>query len=256
MTRPPFNPAFPVTRSEALAELARLRASPAPLERPVLILGGWRAPRISAFGLERILRPVTSNRPEDFLTVTYPLASSLDAACRVALRRLHERFGSTGPGLGAPIDVVGISMGGLVARLAALPPSARKDLGDADAPRLLVHRLFTLATPHRGARLARWFALDPASRLMRPGSPALAALDRADLRDRIVPYAMLGDWWVGASRAAPPGADPIWIAPETPLERILAHFLINRNPQIVADLARRLRGESPLARVGSPPPTD
>jgi hypothetical protein len=256
MPRPHLNPSFPITRAQALAEWDRMRKHLVPLQRPVLILGGWRAPRLGALGIERLLRPLTSNRTENFLTVTYPFASSLDAAWNIACRKLQQRFGDRGPGLDSPIDVIGISMGGLVAKLASMPPQDRPPIGNPDAPRLRLHRLFTLATPHRGARLARLWAFDDATRLMRPGCPALDALDHPDVLPRIIPYAMLGDWWVGATRTAPPGMSPIWIAPETLAERALSHFLINRNPAIVADVARRLRGETPLAHPGPPPPSD
>lgn len=257
MPRSTINTDFPLTRREALAEHARLRASPARLERPVLILGGWRAPRLSAFGLERTLKPLTSGRDEDFLTVTYPLAGSVESAWSRAESALLDRFGPEGPGLGSPIDVVGISMGGLVAKLAAMEPEHRRALGfgRSGERRLHVHRLFTLATPHQGARLARVFRFDDATRLMRPGSAPLAALNRSPAAQRLVPYVLLGDWWVGTPRTAPEGQVPIWIAGQTLGERALAHFLINRNPAIIADVARRLRGEEPLGRVGGPPPT-
>ncbi|MBM4107824.1 MAG: hypothetical protein FJ255_03280 [Phycisphaerae bacterium] len=254
----PINEMFPVTRAQALREHARLRASPVPLERPVLILGGWRAPRLTALGLERTLKPLTSGRDEDFLTVTYPLAGSAASAWARAERALLERFSEGGPGLGRPIDVVGISMGGLVAKLAAMDPERRRALGFGfcGERRLHVHRLFTLATPHRGARLARLVRFDAATRLMRPGSPLLRALDDSPALERLVPYTLLGDWWVGSGGTAPEGLVPIWLPPQTLAERALGHFLINRNPAIVADVARRLRGEEPLGRAGAPPPSD
>lgn len=146
-------------------------------------------------------------------------------------------------------------MGGLVARLAALAPEAREPFGiPTELPRLNIARLFTLATPHRGASLAGIVALDAAARDMKPGSPFLRDLDAAEPDPRLyemVCYARLRDAWVGATNTAPPGTNPIWVP--TPA-RNLAHLTVSRDRRILLDIARRLRGEPPLALEPSPPP--
>ena len=69
-------------------------------------------------------------------------------------------------------------------------------------------------------------------------------------------YAQLRDWWVGAGRAAPPGMVPIWTDTEGAAARVFSHFQINFNRRVLRDIARRLRGEEPVARCGSLPPCD
>jgi triacylglycerol lipase len=66
----------------------------------------------------------------------------------------------------APLDVVGFSMGGLVARYYV------QRLGGVDR----VRRLVTLASPHQGTLLA-WCIPNPGCRQMRPGSAFLRDLN-------------------------------------------------------------------------------
>ncbi len=147
------------------------------------------------------------------------------------MQKVHDTVGDT------EVDVVAISMGGLVARYAATP-------GDQDTAPLAIRRLFTLASPHRGARLARYLHPDPRTRDMRAGSGFLARLDEA--RDEcdyeLVPYGRLGDWIVGVENAAPPCTSPWWVS-NLPFQD--AHSDIARDPRLLADIARRLRGERP-----------
>ena len=245
------NPDFPGTRADVEADWARMAREPRPLQRPVVVLAGWRAPA-SARGVGARLRSVTSGRAEDFLSIAYPGAGDIGAAASIAAARIRERFGgarSVGP---AEVDVVGISMGGLVARVLAA------GLAGSEPIPVRIRRLFTLATPHRGAKLAALIAPDRASRDMRTGSAVLADLDRrlagADLE--LVCYAQLRDWWVGASRTAPPGHAPVWVDTEGVPQHAFSHFLINFNRRVLRDIARRLRGEEPVSRRGSAPPSD
>ena len=57
-------------------------------------------------------------------------------------------------------------------------------------------------------------------------------------------YVRLGDALVGTANASPPGRQAWWV-PTPPLED--AHLTAFRDPRIVADIARRLRGEEPFA---------
>ena len=81
------------------------------------------------------------------------------------------------------VDVVAISMGGLIARYAAMP------LPD-DSRQLRIRRLFTISTPHRGAKLAALPTFDQRQIDMRPGSAFLASLDDAlaDADYDLLPY--------------------------------------------------------------------
>lgn len=247
--RGPRNPAFDVRRAELRNAAARMRSSPVALARPVVLLSGWRAWPASIRALSRNLRSMTSGRVEDFLTIAYPLVGDIDEAVRRTSQRIAERFPGESPDETAEVDVVAISMGGLVARAAAVPA-----LPGIERPRVNIKRLFTLATPHRGARLAPRLAVDKAGRDMRPGSAFLTQLDAHLLHAgyELVCYTRLRDGMVGATNTSPPDRDPIWLAPGL----MLNHVTIAGDPAITADIALRLRGEEPLAREGGAPPRD
>lgn len=237
----PDNPAFLLDRAEARDDLKRMRGEAIELDRPVLVLNGWRSPTIFGHTLASTVRELTGGSREEFLAVSYPLAGTIEAAAAKAVEGVERRWPSDDPEATIEVDVVGMSMGGLVARQAALPVEGRK--------RLTIRRLYTLNSPHRGARLARLVAIDPASWDMKPGSGLLASLDAAERSYEIIAYTQINDTWVGARHASPTGEHPIWANGSA----ILSHFTIRLNPQIMADLARRLRGEEPIATPSEPP---
>lgn len=257
------NPAITLTRAEAHAELKRLAAEPKALERPVVILNGYHTPHLLIAGLAQRLRMCTSGKPSDFLIISYVDATDLNEAADRVVREVNDRWPSSVAGETVPVDVVGLSMGGVVARLAALPACERPTVDGAPvwnghgAPtgaRLKIVRLYTLASPHTGARLARIAALDDAARAMRAGSAFLNRLNEAlpKAEYTLVCYAHTGDVTVGARNAAPPGMTPIW----TNGTVMFSHGAIVENPWFAADMARRLRGLEPLLAPADPPPRD
>jgi pimeloyl-ACP methyl ester carboxylesterase len=247
MSRPIPNPDFPLDYAALVPLEARLRAGPVALERPVIVLGGWRSPKCSATWTRNVLRPFTSGREDDFLCVSYPWSPTIESAAAKALRAVRERFPDQ-----SEFDVVGVSMGGIVARVLA-----HALVGD-DRPPLRVRRIFTLASPHRGARFADWVTPGRAARDLRRGSGLLRRLDalRARGEYELHCYALLRDWLVGATRSAPPGTEPMWLDAETITAKLISHYTVNRDRRLLADVALRLRGEAPIASPGSPPPRD
>jgi PGAP1-like protein len=238
----PANPDFPLPPAGFRAEWARMRADPRPLPRPLVVLAGWRAPRFPSVNLARFLAGLSGAPASPTLAISFTFRLSMDAAVRRACDLVERRFPSASPADSTEVDLVGISMGGLIARAAAIPGSGRK--------RLRIARMFTLGTPHRGARMARLIPLDPLVRGMRPGSTFLSHLDGGPLAYELVCYTRLRDSWVGARNTAPHGSDPFW----TPGPLLLSHQTISLDPLIRTDIARRLRGEPPLAVRASPPP--
>lgn len=229
-------------------ERARMLATPTGLRRPLVVLAGWRAPSTAVTLLARRLRQLTGGPPAQVLAIGYPFASSIDDAAAKVVNAVHQHFPAPDGGLPAEVDVVAVSMGGLVARAAAAPATARR-LGR----RLRIARLFTLATPHRGAKLTRYFAPDRSARSMRPGSDDLRRLDEAleCAEYRLTCYSRLGDTWVGARNTCPDGHDLI-LRPVT----LGSHVTISQDPLITLDLARRLRGETPILTPGPRPDRD
>jgi pimeloyl-ACP methyl ester carboxylesterase len=247
------NPSFSLTMDEAQADLARMRADRVPLERPVVVLAGYRAWPTMVQGVRWRLLPITSGRPEDILPIAYMFRGNIQEIAGLVVDRIDQRWPSDTPGETIEVDVVGVSMGGLVARAAAMPLGELPGGSETRGKRLKIRRLFTMGTPHRGATLAEVIAPDKAATDMKPGSPFLAALNGAYARRdyEVVSYAHLNDTWVGATNSSPPGEDPIW----TGGTHVMSHFSITTDDRIMADLARRLRGEPPLG-APSPAPED
>lgn len=241
------NPDFPATDAEISRDRERMMAEPVGLDRPLVVLDGWHAPGIAASLIAEDLRRLTGADQSMVLRISYPAATDFRRSIPWIIDRIDKRWPSPDPRETVEVDVVGISMGGLVARTAEMPDGH-------DAKRLRIRRLFTLSTPHRGARMAAYVKLDPSSALMAPGSFFLERLDRrlAESDMEVVAYARLNDWLVGARNCAPPGREPIW----TNGPWLLSHFTLSRDRHAITDIARRLRGEPPLATPGLPPPTD
>lgn len=276
-----INPAFSIANTEAAAVGSRLRALPKPLARPVAVLAGYHSPKLSITGLRRKLIELTSQRPEEFEAIHFPGISTFEAAAS----RAHQRIGSfLDRHRAMECDIVALSMGGLIARVVDC------NLFGHERP-IPVRRIFTLSTPHQGAILADLVQPDPAAEDMERNSRFLRRLDAAtgvaecangtsrdgsregsrngqgrleqgrleqDGHDRaeLVCYALLHDWWVGATRAAPAGHPVLWRDTFGVLDSMFSHFLVTSDEAILVDIALRLRGEPPIARAGGPPPVD
>jgi len=240
----PVNPDFQPPSDGFQAEWDRMRADPKPLPRPLMVLAGWRAPRFPSANLARFLADLSGAPASPALAVSFTFGLSMDAAVRRLCDLVERRFPSSSATDSTEVDIVGISMGGLIARAAAIAGPGHK--------RLRISRLFTLGTPHRGARMAALIPFDPLVRGMRPGSTFLSHLDNDRPGYELVCYTRLRDSWVGARNTAPRGRDPVW----TPGPLLLSHQTISLDPLIRTDIARRLRGEPPLAARASPPPCD
>ena len=240
------NPSFNLAATDARKALREMRESPRPLQRPVVVLDGL-GPPVASWLLVDQVRRATGGHRRDVVGVTFAFSGSF-ADCRRRLIDVVERhFPGDDPHFTREVDVVAVSMGGVVARYAAAPePAAR-------GKRLKIARLFTIGSPHAGAELA---ALPPVlGRLqldLRERSPFLRALSRRETSARyeLYPYVRLGDCIVGDANAAPAGVTPLWL-PNLPLED--AHLSAWADPRIVADIARRLRGETPFATLPSRP---
>jgi hypothetical protein len=238
-----FNESFPVTLNEARDFLDEMEAAPIELERPLVVAGGIYDPGFITFGLARHLKKVATN-DHPVITVTFAGRWTFDR-CREKLIAAIEKAAPSGePNETVEVDVVGMSMGGLVARYAAVPNE------HGHHKRLRINRLFTVATPHRGARMAEIPQLDRRARDMRAGSSFLESLNSADRDYPIYAYTRLGDFVVGEANTAPPGQSPWWVA----RPRFgFGHHGAGEDPRILADIARRLRGEPPLTLLPPEP---
>lgn len=252
----PVNPSFDLTMREARVALDRMAEEPVTLDRPVVVLDGWMDPGLGVLYVAPRLARLTGD--DRIVSVAFLGVGSFEqAAERVfeavdeALTHAHENAGTDAT---PAVDVVAISMGGLVARYAAMPPDQRAALKPDEADghavtdrRLNIARLFTISAPHRGAAMAPWAPWDAMARQMRAGSPLLEQLDAA-LAEADYPiraYVRLGDRLVGEANAAPTDRTPWWV-PTAPLS--LGHSGAHRDPRLLADILARLRGERPFTR--------
>jgi triacylglycerol lipase len=182
------------------AELADLldgpaRPSVAP-DGPIVLLHGFAGWSRGLLPLERFLRARTGRE-----VVRLQLGAGLEGIEPLAQRAARKIDRIAGAARGRAVDVVGHSMGGLVAAYLA------KHLD----PRARVRRVVTLGTPHRGTALAlsgaRLFGkLAGSLAQMVPGSEFLADLDRTALpaTTSLVSVAGLGDMVVPAPCARLP----------------------------------------------------
>lgn len=254
----PSNPALSVSGQTLRTERQRMRADPVELERPVLILSGYRAMPSIADRLCHRIEGMTSQNNDDFLTISYTFGDDIHELAQRAVTEVQERWPSDDPDETIEVDVLAISMGGLVARHAALSHDQRPPRANAapteSFPRLNINRLFTYGSPHRGAILAEKIAIDPAARAMKPNSVYINQLNTTweSVEYELIPYAHLHDGWVGATNTAPPGMDPFWDRGRL----LLSHFMVSGNPLFLVDTARRLRGEPALLTETTKPPRD
>ena len=238
------NPAFPISHAEADRQLRAMRDDPAELRRPVVFVG----PFVDLFLAEWLttgeLKKHFSN--DEWITgVSFGPWMSFEGCRRKLLERVEDRFPSDDPRWTTEVDVIGYSMGGIVARYSALPFELDPIDDSEPGKRLRVARLFTIASPHRGADMAALGGLNRLAAGMQTDSPLLRLLDGAlpTAEYELIPYARLGDAVVGVGNTAPPGRTPYWVS-SRPLE--LAHVQAAYDPRILADIVRRLRGEPPL----------
>lgn len=235
----PDNPSFALSALDARKALREMRESPRPLGRPVVVVHGL-GPPVGSWVLVHQLKALT--RDDRVVSADYDCLASFEASRRRVVDEVERRFPGDDPACTREVDVVAVSMGGVLARYAAAPPAG------APGKRLKIARLFTISSPHRGAEMASLPALLGDVQVgLRHDSPFLRELSRREATApayEIVPYARLGDRVVGVENAAPEGRTPLWL-PNLPLEA--AHLAAFSDPRIVADIARRLRGEAPYA---------
>lgn len=247
------NPSFPLTVEQAEKELAAMRADRKPFARPVLVAAGFMDPGPGAAWTASDLRKVTTT-PEMVIEVPFMTARTFDACRERVIWKLEERFASGNDAETVEVDAIGVSMGGIVSRYAAMPLDGRK--------RLRLKRLFTIGSPHHGAALAHLGKFDARARDMAPGSEFLKKLNEETMalgeahRYEVMAYVRLGDALVGQANTRWLDGH-VWWVENRAFE--FAHTQAFNDPRFLADIARRLRGEAAYATepcAPLPPPAD
>ncbi|MBX3387143.1 MAG: hypothetical protein KF768_11280 [Phycisphaeraceae bacterium] len=284
------NPAFPITADEAKDELRTMRANPVRPARPVVVIGGLFDVGIVADDLADRIRRHTS--PSADVIVVSPFGTStVEESRRKVVARLEERFPSDHADTTVEVDVVGFSLGGVIASYAALEPEERAaavDPSEAEGARsmkrLNVVRLFAISVPYSGSDAASPPTLDSRVAAIRRGSPVLKAIsdERAASRGLTLlsannPHTGApadasgtgGHSMAGSQRgyvlipyarlqdnivgpeSAAPPGEHPFWVSNLPLE--LAHAHAYKDPRILADICRRLRNEPAYTRFPAGP---
>lgn len=224
--------------------MGEMRQSRRSLDRPLIICGGFTDIGIGPAVLRGKLQGVIDD--DRILTLSFADCLSIESCRRKLVAAIDERFGrGDNDAETVEVDLIGLSMGGLVA------VSSAADLGDG-ARRVNARRIFTLASPLTGARLAvrAPIAMTQLHTDMRPGSRLYQTLQSAPLDAEIFSYTRLNDQIVGEEFSAMPGHTPWW-APTPPLEG--AHLKGTADVRFLADIARRLRNEPAFGRIPPAP---
>lgn len=234
----PDNPSFPLTSASAHVAITDMLAHPRPLTRPLVIIGGYEDPGIlQSLATEFFL---SLSNGAKIIPISLQNCQSFDDCRAHILAQVNAACGNTEPNFTTEVDVLGISLGGAVARYAAAPAP-----NPGLPQRLRIARLFTLSSPLAGARAAM-VGFTSFQQEIQPGSPVQKFLAAADANPsyEIYSYVHLGDEMVGQENAAIPGRNPYWL-PNIPLVPILPHEQMMVDERALADIARRLRGETP-----------
>jgi len=233
----PPNPSFVMDVDGAERLLDQQHEKDRFLVRPVLILSGYADPGLAPHYLSTQLASIFTD--DRILGMDFYTALTFDQCRERVIERTNLAFPSANPNQTVTVDVIAHSMGGLVARYAAMDIPGK--------PRLRIARLFTISTPHRGAIIAKPPNPDLRMRYMREGSDFLKTLDRAFYkRDyQMTCYTRLGDRIV-APDAASPLLYPLWWVPNIPMSD--SHMAAPADPRIILDIVLRLQGQRPLTQ--------
>lgn len=231
----PVNPSFPTKLEAAKHDLKRIEAAPKPLDRPLVVVGGYLDPGIAASWLRWEFSTLTSD--QRILSIELFDCGSLQECRDKVVREVDKVFPSESAEATREVDVIGVSLGGLAARYASSPNGHGK--------RLTIARLFTISSPLRGAKIAEELPL--MLRIqgeLRPGSAEMKALNAWRAAYPTYSYICLGDDIIGEQNAALAGKTAWWLS-SAPMADV--HGGAFYDPRILADITRRLRHEPALA---------
>ncbi|QOV89496.1 lipase family protein [Humisphaera borealis] len=116
----PENSSFPLSVSAADKELVAIQAERKPLSRPVVVIDGYLDPGLGSAVVANWVRKLTPDEKQ-VVTVSLLTTTNFDACRQKIVAAVEEAFPSDDPAATQEVDVIGLSMGGLAARYAALP---------------------------------------------------------------------------------------------------------------------------------------
>jgi hypothetical protein len=157
----PVNPSLPVTIPHAKQALEQMHESPKALSRPVVVVAGWLDVGVAAPQIAEHLREATGDGR--VISVSMGLYPTFNACREHLIASVDEAFPSSDPLYTTEVDVVGYSMGGIVARYAAsdIPYDGQKP-----KRQMRVNRMFTISCRIAGRPLRSSFRASTLCRLI------------------------------------------------------------------------------------------
>ena len=197
------NPSFPIEPDEAKSRLDDLKSSKKRLDRPLILLGGFLDPGIGPATYRKVLGKFLEG---EMIAISFADRSSFESCRERVIARVDENFPTDDPDRTIEVDVIGESMGGLVAMFCALDDP---QLGRT----LRIRNLYTIASPLRGARLAERapFLLNSMQRDMKPGSALYQRIENSPIDYQIYSYTRLDDDIVGEMYTSAPNRGVWWV---------------------------------------------
>jgi pimeloyl-ACP methyl ester carboxylesterase len=225
----------------ALGALQRLRRRPpyagtGAVRRatPVVLVPGFLAGDRTLWPLAQVLRGDGYR--------TYRSSIRLNARCTLeAAAQLERRLESISLRRGGPVQVVGHSLGGLIARY-----YVQRLGGDAR-----VRRVVTLGTPHSGTRIAPLMSAHPIVRQMRPDSEVIAelSLPAPNCRTQYVAF------WSEADQVMIPATTARIDHPDLLAHNVhvagVGHLALPVNGTVAAGIREALAAADPAAEEGA-----
>jgi len=185
---------IPQSIPEAKTALEELARNPIPFAYKLVLIHGWRDSSARWGNMVYWLNRCFNNADKMVTVVNY--AGDLPIA--ELTKVIFDQYKISGT-----VDVVGHSMGGLIARQANRMGYAK------------IHMLFSMASPHEGSYLARYGVGFRELDDMTPGSQFLKELN-ADLKSRdfeVITYWMDGDWLLTNESSESLGGTNIILSP-------------------------------------------
>jgi hypothetical protein len=241
----PTNPSFPITTDQTHIAVQAMRDNRAKLSRPLVVIGGYMDPDISPLFLTDFFDGVT--RDSKIISVSLCWCGNMEDCRQTIIDAVDRACPNSDPRWTTEVDVVGASLGGLAARYAAAD-----SLDPHHARRLKIARLFSISSPHAGAKMAKLSPIPGFNRQLQQGSSFLEYLQTQDAtaQYQLIPYVHLNDEIVGDRLAAPPGKTAYWLSNDSILPPHTAAIFDER---ILADISRRLRYEQPFTSPNTTP---
>src|ERR1044072_8005800 len=108
----PENPSFPLALKQARSAIASMRDAPMALQRPLVILGGINDPGLGGLAVGTEMRRMFDDRR--IVAVSFTFCGSFEECRRKVIEEVDRAFPTSDAAQTAEVDVIGLSMGGLV----------------------------------------------------------------------------------------------------------------------------------------------